>query len=68
MEELEKLVQSSDCYLLVGTNDTATGKLNRIKTDYRALQAVVKVMGALVVFSSTPTVKGKGMRKRVLVM
>lgn len=49
VEELPKLVWPSDYYPLlffcVGTNDTARENLDRIKSDYRALGAIVKGMG-----------------------
>lgn len=71
MEGLSKLVQPFDCYSLlffhVAISDTATGYLESIKSDYRALQAVDQGMGAQVV-SSILLVREKGMRRRALVV
>lgn len=43
----------------VGRNYIAKGNLNSIKSDYRALRAVVKVMGANVEFFSILLMRGK---------
>ena len=55
VERLPKLVQTSNCYLLlffhVTTNDTARSNLESIKTDYRALEVIVRDTGAQVLFS-----------------
>ncbi|KAK4825248.1 hypothetical protein QYF61_025647 [Mycteria americana] len=54
VERLPKLVQTYDCYLLlffhVGTNDSARGNLESIKTDYRVLEVILRDMGAQVLF------------------
>ena len=49
--------------LHVGTNDTARGDLEHIKCDYVHLEAMVKGMGAQVVFSLIFPVRSKGLRR-----
>lgn len=72
LEGLSKLVWPSDCHPLlffnVDTNGTARGNLDSMKSDFRALGAVVKCMGAQVVLSSILPVSRKDVRRRVLIM
>ena len=67
VERLLKLVQTYGCYLLlffhVGTNDTARGDLESIKTDYRALEEILRDTGAQVLFS---VLQGRGRSVRIL--
>lgn len=49
------------CFIInVGTNDTTRGNLDNIKSDYRALNAAIKVMEAQLVSSSILSVRRKG--------
>lgn len=64
------IVQFSDyCLpLLLHIDSNVRGNLGSIKRDYRALGAVVKVMGAQVVpTSSVLLMRGKDVRKRALI-
>jgi len=44
----------------VGTNDTASQNLGRIKEDFKALRVHEKSIDAQVIFSSVLPVRGKG--------
>ena len=65
VERLPRLVQPYYLLLLfhIGPNDTARDDLESIKCDYVALGAIVKNLGAQVVFSLILLVKGKGLRR-----
>lgn len=66
VEELSKLVQLTDFYQLllfhVVINDAATGNPDCIRSDYKALGIVIKVMEAQVVSSSVSLVRGRDTR------
>jgi len=59
-----QIVKDTDYYELllfqVGTNDTASWNLGRIKEDFKALGVKAKWFGAQVIFSSILPVGGKG--------
>ena len=69
---MPQLVKSTDyCPLLllhVGTNDTASRNLGRIKEDYKALGVQAKSIGAQVIFSSILPVRGKGAARNRRIM
>lgn len=52
----------------VGTDDTARRNLESIKSDFRVLGATVRSIGATVVFSSNLLARGKGVKRRVLIL
>jgi len=62
-ERVPQLVKSTDYYLLllfhVGTNDTASQKVGRIKEDFKALGVKAKSFDAQVIFSSILPVGGR---------
>jgi len=62
-ERVTQLVKSTDYYPLllfhVGTNDTASRNVGRIKEDFKALGVKGKSSGAQVLFSSTLPVGGR---------
>jgi len=63
-EGVPQLVKSTDYYLLllfhVGTNDTASWNLGRIKENFKVLGVKAKSFGAQVIFSSILPVGGRG--------
>ena len=71
-ERVPQLVKSTDYYPLllfhVGTNDTASRNLGRIKEDYKALGVQAKSIGAQVIFSSILPVRGKGVARNRHIM
>ena len=66
-DRLPKLIKPADKYpfvlIHVGTNDTASNTVARIKEDYEALGRQLKTLGAQVVFSSILPVTGRGARR-----
>jgi len=63
-ERVPQLVKSTDCYPLLlfhlGTNDTASWNVGRIKDDFKALGVKAKNFGAQVDVSSILPIGGRG--------
>jgi len=64
-ERMPQLVKSTDCYPLllfhIGTNDTASWNVDRIKEDFKALGVKTKRFGTQVIFSSVLPAEGRGL-------
>jgi len=62
-ETVPQLIKSTNCYPLlpfhVGTNDTTSWNMDRIKEDCEVLEVQVKSIGAQIICSSTLPIGGK---------
>ena len=71
-ERVPQLVKGTDyCLLLlfhVGTNDTASSNLGRIKEDFKALGVQAKSISAQSIFSSISPVRGRGSARNRRIM